>query len=161
MRRSLVDAAVIRLRGVLEQTAHICAGSDDWWHELEMGIEMVERAAAEDARKEQAERRRLRYAASRRRNAARARARPWSRRAAHRMLLPPLPVDVVKPVTTDTHTLLYAMASHILNEDNLPPTQWGLAGIQLLIQLQDIDPVEYQRMVKGKRQGNGQGRSSG
>ena len=45
--------------------------------------------------------------------------------------------------------LLYRFAKHIKNKDNLPVLEWGVKGIDLLVELRDIDPEAYNKNVKG------------
>lgn len=43
--------------------------------------------------------------------------------------------------------LLYRLARHIRNTDDMPPIPWGVAGVRLLAELQALDPARYARLV--------------
>lgn len=54
--------------------------------------------------------------------------------------------------TEQYRDLLIRFARHIRNTDVLPPTAWGVKGIDLLTELCDlIGPANYNREVKGKQ----------
>lgn len=44
--------------------------------------------------------------------------------------------------------LLYKLARHIRNTDEIHPATWGAQGLDLLAQLREIDPERYDKEVK-------------
>lgn len=48
----------------------------------------------------------------------------------------------------DAERLLYRLARHIRNNEKLDPIRWGIAGIDLLMDVRDYDPDKYYFDVK-------------
>ena len=46
--------------------------------------------------------------------------------------------------------LLYRMARHIKNSNNINPLEWGIKGIDLLVELKKIDEIAYNKKVKNQ-----------
>lgn len=41
--------------------------------------------------------------------------------------------------------LLYRLAGHVRNDEEIPPVTWGLAGMRLLEEVRLLDPARYER----------------
>ena len=44
--------------------------------------------------------------------------------------------------------LLYRLARHLRNTDDMPLLSWGVVGADLLADLRQLDPAKYDRLVK-------------
>jgi hypothetical protein len=44
--------------------------------------------------------------------------------------------------------LLYRLARHIRNTGAMPPEKWGAIGIELLLEVHDLNPERYDKEVK-------------
>lgn len=44
-------------------------------------------------------------------------------------------------------SLLYKMARHVINVDELSPRDWGIKGVKLLEELRELDPDTYDALM--------------
>jgi hypothetical protein len=44
--------------------------------------------------------------------------------------------------------LLFRLARHIRNTNKLPPVQYGVRGVELLVEVQEFNPERYDKEVK-------------
>jgi predicted RNase H-like nuclease (RuvC/YqgF family) len=49
--------------------------------------------------------------------------------------------------------VIYKLARHLNNTDDLSLTSWGVTGVELLTEVRSIDPVRYDSEVRRKLQG--------
>ncbi len=59
-----------------------------------------------------------------------------------------LEAESIKQRLADAERLLYRLARHIRNNDKLQPIPWGIAGIDLLMDVRDYAPDRYNMDVK-------------
>jgi len=59
-----------------------------------------------------------------------------------------LEAEGIKQRLADAEWLLYRLARHIRNNDKLQPIPWGIAGIDLLMDVRDYAPDRYDMDVK-------------
>jgi hypothetical protein len=62
------------------------------------------------------------------------------------------PQAPAKAAANKTKSLLLQMCRHLLNPEELPLLTWGSRGMDLLGEVRQLMPKDYDRVVKGKVQ---------
>lgn len=57
-------------------------------------------------------------------------------------------IERLEALIAQSDSLLYRLARHVRNTDEIPPTKWAVQGLDLLAELRAINPARYDQSVK-------------